>query len=206
MLPRSERKGTKSGCGIWIPVSDGRFKTDFHIKIKKVLLTLLFGDRLKMISEYRLLVFIFPNFCKWTALLAATSTWKLFTICNSRNRKVQMKPWIISPAWFPVVSYRLIRFILKILTIVGFIKAALIWPATALCLNSAAFLTSLKSICVTLWSEKSSSWWVKCILLDILYLFKVYRNCKPGAAWKPARMWGNNNTVTPQRGSSSGPV
>ena len=45
-------------------------------------LTLLLGDRLKIISEYRLLVFIFPVFCKWTALLAATSTWKGSTSCK----------------------------------------------------------------------------------------------------------------------------
>lgn len=51
------------------------------------LLTLLVGDKLKIISEYKLLVFIFPVSCKCTALLTATSTWKLFTTCNNRNRK-----------------------------------------------------------------------------------------------------------------------
>lgn len=49
----------------------------------------------------------------------------------------------------------------KHLTIVAFIKAPFIFPATAFCLSSAAFLTSRKSICVTLWSGKSSSWCVK---------------------------------------------
>lgn len=46
------------------------------------ILTLLVGDRLKIISEYKLLVFIFPLFCELTALLAATSTWKGFTSCT----------------------------------------------------------------------------------------------------------------------------
>lgn len=47
------------------------------------------------------------------------------------------------------------------LTIVAFSKAPLIFPAIAFCLSSAAFFTSRKSICVTLWSGKSSSWCVK---------------------------------------------
>lgn len=67
------------------------------------LLTLLVGDRLKIISEYKLLVFIFPVFCKLTALLAATSTWKGLTSCKwQRETNGEWSPTVfLYTCYFP---------------------------------------------------------------------------------------------------------
>ena len=49
---------------------------------------LLFGERLKIISVGKVLVFIFPILERWTALFAATSIWNGLTVTVQFSRSV----------------------------------------------------------------------------------------------------------------------